>query len=209
MSSAILIENGADQESMKRTIASLLEPHKQSLTIIAATQPEGMSAGQTFISSTTNTLAEAMQQAISRCQSDTVLMLDARMTPSRSTIASVLDTLRSNNAGFAYAAVDNGSESISLGDMSADTLVTMLSSNSSWPLMCVAAKKSLVDACGRLEGENMIEILVKVLVEAVASGEAISQSTENLQAPSKASASNMSEMSSTASARCFVRPSTH
>jgi hypothetical protein len=205
MASLILIENGADEATLKRSIASLSESSRQSMTIVANSMPTGMTPGQTYISSSTNSLAEALQQAVTRASSDTLIFADARMSASASVEAALTDEMSSSNSGFAYAALESRSETITLGEITADGIISMLTTVSSWPFMCVAVKKSVADACGRLEGENMTEIMAKMMIEALAQGEAVTQSAKALESASAASARNMTAMSNTAIARCLSK----
>lgn len=201
MASVILIANGADQATVNRAASELPESSRQSLTIIADSMPAGLTPGQTFISSATNSLAEALQQATTRTKSDALLFIDARMTPTSAVINALTQEIA--GSGFAYAALESRSELMTLGEVEGDSLVSLIGSTKSWPLMCVAVKKSVVDACGRLEGENMTEIMVKMLVETIAQGEQITQSSQSLQSTSSAAARNMSEMSVAGTARCL------
>ncbi|MBN8548625.1 MAG: hypothetical protein J0M12_04845 [Deltaproteobacteria bacterium] len=205
MASVILIENGADQATVQRAVAELPEASRESLTIVANTMPTGLTSGQTFISTATNSLSEALQQALTRAKSDTVLFIDARMTPSSAVISALAQEINSGNSGFTYAALESRGETMTLGEVEADSIVSLLGSTKSWPLMCVAAKKSVIDACGRLEGENMTELMLKTMIEALAEGEAVTQSSQSLQSASTAAARNMSEISAAATARCLHR----
>lgn len=155
MASVIVIENGADLATLNSSISELPESNRQSLTIVADKMPAGLNPGQTFVSSATNSMAEAIQQATTRTKSDAVIFVDARMSPSTAVINALAEEISSNNSGFAYAAVESNKETMTLGEVSADSLVALLSSTSSWPFMCVAVKRSVIDACARLEGENM------------------------------------------------------
>lgn len=203
MASVILIANGADQATVNRAAEQLPESSRQSLTIVADSMPAGLTPGQTFISSAANSLAEALQQATTRTQSDAVLFVDARMTPDSAVIAALTEEIK--GSGYAYAALELRNETMTLGEAEADSLVTLIGSLKSWPTMCVAVKKTVIDACGRLEGENMTELMVKMLIEAIAQGETITQSLQSIHSTSDAAARNMSEMSLAASARCLQK----
>lgn len=202
MASVILIENGADQAAMKRSMTALTAAGCSSMVIVANSMPEGLTPGQTYISSSTNSLAEAMQQAITRSASETVIFIDARMNATTEMVAAMLSEMNGKDSGFTYAGIETGSDTMSLGEVNSESLISMLSTMTMLPLVFVAARRSTVDACDRLEGENMIEIMTKVLIESVVQGEAISQTSQMMQM-SAATAQNMCGMSIGASARCL------
>ena len=205
MASAILIENGADRATLARALDSLPGSMRDTVIVIAAAVPEGLSPGQTYISSATNSLAEAIQQAATRANSDMFVFIDSRSTPSTEALTTLVDEMQSTNSGFGYAAIETGSELITLGDVTADGLVSIFNVTTSWPFMAVATRKSIVDACGRLEGESMTEIMTKLLIESLAQSEATMQSSQSMTMASVAAARNMTEMSALATARCLQR----
>lgn len=205
MASAILIENGADRATLARTIAALPQSMQQNMIVVAASMPEGLTPGQAFISSTTNSLAEAIQQATTRATAELLVFVDARSTPSSEALTILAEEMSNSNAGFGYSAIEASNETITLGELSADGIVAMFNATTSWPFMVVAARKSVVDACGRLEGENMTEIMAKVMIEAIAQNESIMLSSQPITMASVAAARNMTQMSATATARCLSK----
>lgn len=205
MASAILIENGAGKAAMQRALEAMKNAGCSEGIIIAQQMPEDMNPGHSFISLASNSLAEAIQQAVARSSADTLLFLDARTQLTSSAITSLTQELASSNAGIAYTAIETSEETLSLGDVSADSLVTILGSSSRLPLALTGVRKSIADAAGRLEGESMVEVMAQIMVEAVNEGEAITQTAQTYSTTNMEEASTISALSDAARARCLRR----
>jgi hypothetical protein len=161
MVNVIVIQNGASAEQMGNAMATVPADLRSGLiTIGAQALPHG-----THINSQKFSMPSCIEMAAEKSTSDTLMLIDARVTPSTEVLQSMVSQMSDKNIGFLFAPIEHGSDMLNIPETSADALLSIISSEAPLPLACCAFRKSLIK--GNLEGASIADILSSLLVTAM------------------------------------------
>ncbi|NDC36915.1 MAG: hypothetical protein EBZ48_02555 [Proteobacteria bacterium] len=174
MTTIVIVENGASSEAMEKTVAAARFITDAELSVIAnAATLSSLEGVMGFDLS--RTVRSSLAAAVDMSSSATVMILDARLAPEGHELQSLLGEMnRSRGFDYLCASLRRGTTMIELPSLTADNIVEVLSSGAELPLMCVAIRKDSALKIAPFEGENLPEILTRLLVKGTLRGQAAS-----------------------------------
>lgn len=183
MASIIVIENGASEDSFERSLSAARSIEGAELLVIAQSSTlQSLDGVQGFDSSLT--LRSSLAAAIDASTNDTTLILDARLAPERHELHALLGEMSSiRGADYICGSLRRGTTSITLNDLSAEGLIELLSSAPELPLLCINIRKQSALRIAPFNGENLAEIMARLLMKGALRGQSIVSTSFALNAP--------------------------
>ncbi|MBX7144497.1 MAG: hypothetical protein K1X79_08620 [Oligoflexia bacterium] len=172
MANIIIVQNGATQQQLESAMCAVPATLTASMTVISSESPRSLSSEQTHVSSSKYSLTSCLEIALEKSNSDVLIMVDANTTPRAEAIQSLAQGMNDQSIGFMYSPMQSGNETIQLGELSSDTMVTALSMTTSWPLALCAVRRSILKNAD-ISGETMDESMIKMMIAALAQAESI------------------------------------
>lgn len=204
MASAIILENGANEEQVLRSLAQMQGAGIADTILIGTTRPRQPGAVCSFIAENKMSVASAMRQAALIAKSNVLLFVDARSELSDSELSALSLFLQSGSQPhFAFAAVRRADGSMcSFEAMSKATAVDLIANQQEWPLAIIATTKSSMREMSELDGANSNEVLAQFMMRQIAAGNAVESMKVSTGFPSIDSGISLT-LAATARARCL------
>lgn len=174
MISIIVIENGASQSSLQKTVGAAAASPSDNIIVIGA-KPEDMNdAHIEFITPTGASMSEMLRTAVTHARHNRILFVDARSRIDSRQLIALMNSTNGRLGAAAYAPLEMGGECITLPEMLTETIVSTLTTQNSWPTLFVAMKSSFAEKFLRSSsGASLGEVMAEAMIQAVIEGEMV------------------------------------
>ncbi|WKZ57323.1 MAG: hypothetical protein QY326_01275 [Bdellovibrionota bacterium] len=204
MASAIILENGANEEQVLRTLAQIQGAGIADTILIGTMRPRQPGTVCSFIAENKMSVASAMRQAALIAKSNMLLFVDARIDLSSQAHAALSSFLQSGSQPlFAYAALTSKAGRTSFpSTMTKSSVVEMIGSQELWPLAMVATTKTAMREMSDLDGSNSQEVLAQFMMRQIAQGTTIESMSVDVSMNSEESTASLN-LGLSSRARCL------
>jgi hypothetical protein len=196
MVQVIVIQNGASAEQMANAVNAIPTELRGSVTTIG----NDTVTGTTHISAQKFSTPSCLEMAIEKASSKHILLIDANITPTSSTLKSMTEQMSSENLAFLFAPIEHGQDIINISETSVEAMLALVSSEAHLPLTCCSFKKSLVK--GNLDGDTSLDIMASLLMLAVTQAEYVTSANMSVGNGQSIDMGRLN-LSRTARARCL------
>lgn len=202
MASVILFSNQVDRVLLNRIASASGALGLDGLQIIGIAPSEAASYQSYPV--TDSQYGAAMTQACRGAKSDRVLMIDARLASitTDEQLRDIMAQLANTPAGsLRFAAFETGSQTIDLAETDAAGVVRMLTMNSLWPTLAVAADRQLLADFTTSNAASSTEYLAQLMIFAIGLAQNIGRNESVLAVD--AAAESFATLDNPALARCL------
>ena len=187
MASIIIVENGAAEESFEKALSAARSISGAEILVIA--QPTTLNSLDNITGfDSSSPLRSSLAAAIDASTHDAVLILDCRLAPERHEFQSAMGEMNNiRGADYICASLRRGTAHIEIPTLSADNLIELLASSPELPLMCVMMRKQSALKVAPFDGENLAEILARLIIKGSLRGQAVQGTRFAMHAPQSTS----------------------
>lgn len=183
MTSIILVKNGSSSVQLEKALAEVQAVDGSTSYLLAETAAANQ--GSTiFISTKDTSLAAALRGAMDGADEHLFVMLDARLDINSTQIADFIRFAADRATDqFSYIALESDSESIDYEELSADSIVPLISSGIALPNMCVAFSAELANSCSASIAQSSSEYATEIAFKTVIAAAGTARYTNSAACP--------------------------
>jgi hypothetical protein len=170
MITVIVIENGASQSSLQKTVGAVAASPSDNIIVIGS-RPEGLeSAHVEFISPNGESMSDMLRNGVTRAKHERILFVDARSRIDSRQLIALMNSTNGRLGAVAYASLEISGECVSMPEMAVETLVSTLTTQTSWPTIFVTmktafAQRFLINSTGATLGDVLAEAMIQATIE--------------------------------------------
>jgi len=196
MITVIVIENGASQSSLQKTVGAVAASPSDNIIVVGA-KPEEMNGEHIeFIAPNGASMTELLQAAVARAKHSRILFVDARSRIDSRQLIALMNSTNGRLGAVAYASLEMSGECVSLPELSTDSLVATLTSQTSWPTIFVTMKTTFAaEALKNASGNTLGDVMAEAMIRATIEGEAVERLNSQVEISSFDISSNDTKLS--------------
>lgn len=196
MITVIVVENGASQSSLQKTVGAVASSPSDDIIVIG-TRPEDIVGEHiTFITPSGGSMSELLASAAGRARHNRILFVDARSRIDSRQIIALMNSTNGRLGAIAYAPLEISGDCLSLPELSADSVVATIATQDRWPALFVTMKSSFAEKCLRdSSGASLLDILAEAMIRAAVEGEHVERLNSQVEVSSFDVSSGLCELS--------------
>lgn len=199
MLSVILIENGAGEKQLKKTIDQLATTQASQI-IIATALPKIELGDVTVIYGKEEDLSSAITAATEKATNDKILFLDGALPFTATQINKLSEQANATSSAILYFPVHSADFAAEFAQNSVDALIPFISNENAWPVAAVVASKALLSKLVKSESATSKAILANAIAQAISEGEDVRQSSYVIELADATIARNATSLNTVESA---------
>lgn len=196
MITVIVIENGASQSSLQKTVGAVAASPSDNIIVIGA-RPEEMNLEHIeFIAPNGESMPAMLRAAVAQAKHPRILFVDARSRVDSRQLIALMNSTNGRLGALSYASLEISGDCVSLPELSTDSIVSTLTTQMSWPTIFVAMRKGFAEAClSTACGETLGDIIAEAMIRAAIEGEAVERLNSQVEISSFDISSNDCKLS--------------
>ena len=182
MISIIVIENGASQSSLQKTVGAAAASSSDNIIVIGARPEEMNDASIEFITPSGLPMSEMLRTAVTHARHNRILFVDARSRIDSRQLIALMNSTNGRLGAVAYAPLEISGECVTLPEMLTETVVSTLTTQTGWPTAFVAMKASFAEKFLRSSsGSSLGEVMSEAMIQAIIDGEAVERLNSHVE----------------------------
>ncbi|MFM1846799.1 MAG: hypothetical protein RL417_273 [Pseudomonadota bacterium] len=182
MITVIVIENGASQSSLQKTVGAVTASPSDNI-IVVGSRPEELNVEHLdFITPDGASISSLLQRAAAQAKHERILFIDARSRIDSRQLIALMNSTNGRLGAMAYASLEISGECISMPELSVDSLVSTLTTQTGWPTAFVTMRTSFARRfLPNSSGTTLSEVMAEAMVQATLDGEEVERLNSQME----------------------------